>query len=47
MKGSYKEEDVDLFYIAPEGRIRTNEWKLYSERSKLEIRRNFLFHESR
>ena len=41
-KGCHREEGIDLFSIIPEGRRRTNEWKLIRGRSTLEIRRNFL-----
>ena len=42
LKGCHREEGIDLFSIAPEGRIRTNGWKLVRGKSNLEIRRNFL-----
>ena len=42
LKGCRREEGIDLFSIAPEGRTRTNGWKLVRGRSNLEIRRNFL-----
>ena len=42
LKDCYREEGMDLFSIAPEGRTRTNGWKPIRGRSNLEIRRNFL-----
>ncbi|XP_058045180.1 uncharacterized protein LOC131201370 [Ahaetulla prasina] len=42
LRGCHKEEGVGLFSKAPEGRTRSNGWKLIKERSNLELRRNFL-----
>ena len=42
LKGCHREEGINLFSIAPEGRIRTNGWKLITGRSNLKLRRNFL-----
>ena len=42
LRGCPKEEGVKLFPKAPEGRTRSNGWKLVKERSNLELRRNFL-----
>ena len=42
LRGCHKEEGVKLFSKAPEGRTRSNGWKLIKERSNLELRRNFL-----
>lgn len=42
MKGCHTGEAVEVFSIAPKGKTRTNGWKLYREKSKLEISRNFL-----
>ena len=38
----HREEGINLFSTAPEGRIRTNGWKLVRGRFNLEIRRDFL-----
>ena len=42
LKGCHSEEGIDLFSVAPEGRTRTNGWKIVRGKSNLEIRRNFL-----
>ena len=42
LKGCHREEGIDLFSMAPEGRTRTKGWKVIRGRSNLEIRRNFL-----
>ena len=42
LKGCHREEGIDLFSIAPEGRTRTNGWKIVRGKSNLEIRSNFL-----
>ena len=42
LKCCHREEGINLFSIVPEGRTRTNGWKLIRGRSNLEIRRNFL-----
>lgn len=42
LKGCDKGKNVDLYSIMPQDRIRTNGWKLYRERYKLKIRKDFL-----
>uniref|UniRef100_A0A670ZDB8 Glycerophosphodiester phosphodiesterase domain containing 3 n=1 Tax=Pseudonaja textilis TaxID=8673 RepID=A0A670ZDB8_PSETE len=42
LRGCQQEEEAKPFSKAPEGRTRSNGWKLIKERSNLELRRNFL-----
>ena len=42
LKGCHREEGINGFSMAPEGRTRTHGWKFNRGRSNLEIRRNFL-----
>lgn len=41
MKGYHREDAIDLFSPAPEGKTRSNGWNLYSGRSKLEPKESF------
>lgn len=40
-KGCQRKESMNLFPLAPEGKMRTHGWKLYRERSTFKLKEEF------